>query len=150
MDNPFAAIEQLIMKQADHPYAKVGITKTEQALDWFQQLTEAMELPYLPLANKVNHQRFTALGALRPTYLAPASMSRLPVDKAAGDIKRIVTVNFAGFRDFQPELAAGNIKRHPDFANADVASVTITLPSHILAGRDTNAMRSVELSRSPG
>ena len=148
VDNPFAAIKQLVNEQADHPYAKVGTAKTEQALDWFRKLTETMGLPYQPLADRQNHQRFTALGALRPTYLAPASMSRLPVDKAPGELKRIVTVNFAGFRDFQPELAAGNIKRHPDFAHVDVASVTITLPGHILAGRDTNTMRSVELSRS--
>lgn len=148
VDNPFVAIEQLIQTQPEHPYAKAGIERTEQALSWFQQLTEVMELPYQPLAKNVNHQRFSALGALRPTYLAPASMSRLPVDKAAGDLKRIVTINFAGFRDFQPELAAGNIKRHPDFAHVEVASVTITLPNHILAGRDTSTMRSVELSRS--
>lgn len=147
INNPFAGIEQLIQEQPEHPYSKVGLDKVKESLEWFQALSETMELPYKPLQQNENHQRLTALGAMRSTYLAPESMSKLSVTKPIGDMKRIAIVNFAGFRDFQPELAAGNIRRHPEFAGVEVDSVTITLPSHILQGRDTNALRSVELSR---
>ena len=147
LEDPFTGIEQLIKEKPDHPYAKLGVASVIAALEWFKQLSATMEMPYQPLMEGANHQRFTALGALRPTYLAPVSMAKLPVLQTAGSIKRIAVINVEGFRDFQPDLAAGNLRMQPEFSQVDIISRTIKLPSRILNNRDPNIMRSVELSR---
>ena len=147
LQNPFAGIEPLVTQNPDHPYSKVGLGCVVDAVNWFQQLSVEMEMSYQPLADGANHQRFTALGAFRPTYLSPSSMSRLPVIQTADPIKRLAVVNIEGFRDFQSELAASNLQKQPEFAGVDIISKTIRLPASIMGHRDPNTMRSVELSR---
>ena len=145
--DPLADIEQLIQEKPDHPYAKLGIKTLLAAMNWFQQLTNSLELSYHPLKEHTNHQRITALGALRPSYLAPPSIIPIPIHHRVQQYQRIVVINIAGFRDFQPELVAANLRRQPAFKEACVSSHTITLPPSALKGRDPNATRSVELSR---
>ncbi|WP_252180246.1 glycerol-3-phosphate dehydrogenase subunit GlpB [Endozoicomonas sp. 4G] len=145
--NPFEGIEQLIAEKPDHPYAKTGIDAVKKALSWFQDLSGEFEMPCYPVSEGVNHQRITALGVLRPTYLAPDSMTRLPLVDTARDLRRIAVVNIEGFRDFQPELAAMNLRRLPELAGVEMTAETIRLPSSVMNDRDTNAMRSLEVSR---
>ncbi len=147
LENPFDGIEQLIRKQPEHPYARLGLSNIKSAMSWFQALSDAMEIPYSPLQKGENHQRLTALGALRPTYFAPASMTKLPVTQTARDLQRVAVINIKGFRDFQPDLAAENLQQEPDFADVEIISRTISLRPSILSNRDSNTMRSVELSR---
>ncbi|OED44318.1 anaerobic glycerol-3-phosphate dehydrogenase subunit B [Endozoicomonas sp. (ex Bugula neritina AB1)] len=147
LHNPLAGIESMIASKPKHPYGKLGLATIVSALEWFQRLSDDMEMPYRPLSEKSNHLRFTALGVLRPTYLAPESMTKYPVMNAAGDVKRIAVVNIEGFRDFQPDLMAANLRRHPEFTHAAITSHTIKLSARLLNHRDPNTMRSVELSR---
>ncbi len=96
VDSPRAALASV---PGDHPYARVGIDGVAAALDWFKDrfgyvgsLDENLLLP-------------TAIGAAKPTCLAPPSM-------AAGDLRRdepILAVGFRALKDFYSSLLAEGV-----------------------------------------
>lgn len=97
-------LRNLIEQQPEHPYARVGVAGIEAALDRFRALMEAANYPYL---GSLEHNTLlpTAIGALRPATLFPATM-------AAGAVGQDDTILIAGFyelRDFYPPLAAANL-----------------------------------------
>jgi glycerol-3-phosphate dehydrogenase subunit B len=99
-----AELGDLLAARPDHPYARVGIGGIEQALDRFRALMEAARYPYVGSLER-NVLLPTAVGALRPAALMPATM-------AAGDMRLGGPVLLAGFRelrDFFPPLAAANL-----------------------------------------
>ncbi|MRI32711.1 anaerobic glycerol-3-phosphate dehydrogenase subunit B [Endozoicomonas sp. OPT23] len=145
--DPFKGIEWMLLKNPEHPYGKVGLDNIHQAMSWFQTLSREIELPYAPIAEGKNQHRITALGALRPTYLSPASMVHMPIEGKQTGFHRVAVVNIEGFRDFQPELARHNLRCLAEFQGVEVVSATIKLPSEALGNRDPGTMRSVELSR---
>ncbi len=147
LSDPFAGIEKLLFELPEHPYGKVGLTAIRDALSWFQTLSCEMKIPYTHRKDEKNQNRITALGALRPTYLSPATMTHLPIAGSLPDLRRVAVVNIEGFRDFQPELACHNLKCLPEFTDIEVISISLKLPDEFISNRDTNAMRSVELSR---
>src|SRR5436190_9287899 len=101
---PRAALRELVLSRLDHPYARVGVDGVEQALSRFRALMEAARYPYVGSLER-NVLLPTAVGALRPAALLPATM-------AAGDSRLGGEVLLAGFqelRDFFPPLAAANL-----------------------------------------
>jgi glycerol-3-phosphate dehydrogenase subunit B len=101
---PRVALGELIAAQPDHPFARAGIAGVEAALDRFRALMEAARYPYVGSLDR-NVLLPTALGALRPAALLPATM-------AAGDSRLGGSLLIAGFRelrDFFPPLAAANL-----------------------------------------
>jgi glycerol-3-phosphate dehydrogenase subunit B len=101
---PRAALGDLIASRPDHPYARAGVEGVEAALDRFRALMEAARYPYVGSLDR-NVLLPTALGALRPAALMPATM-------AAGDARLGGPLLIAGFRelrDFFPPLAAANL-----------------------------------------
>jgi glycerol-3-phosphate dehydrogenase subunit B len=102
--SPRDELHDLIAARPDHPYARAGVAGLEQALDRFRALMEAARYPYAGSLER-NVLLPTALGALRPAALLPATM-------AAGDTRLGGSVLLAGFRqlrDFFPPLAAANL-----------------------------------------
>jgi glycerol-3-phosphate dehydrogenase subunit B len=102
--NPRIGLRDMLAARPDHPYARVGIAGVEQALDRFRGLMQAARYPYV---GSLEHNVLlpTALGALRPAALLPATM-------AAGDSRlggEIVLAGFRELRDFFPPLAAANL-----------------------------------------
>lgn len=101
---PREELRDLAAARPDHPYARVGVAGVEEALARFRALTEAARYPYVGSLDR-NVLLPTAIGALRPAALLPATM-------AAGDARLGGEVLLAGFRelrDFFPPLAAANL-----------------------------------------
>jgi len=89
---------------AGHPYRLLGAERVSAATRWL-----AERLPALDLRGSADENMLlaSALGAARPTAMAPATI-------AAGDLRRGGTVVFAGVRalkDFVPALVAANVAR---------------------------------------
>jgi glycerol-3-phosphate dehydrogenase subunit B len=89
---------------AAHPYRVLGGERVAAATRWLVE-----RLPALDLRGSADENMLlaSALGAARPTAIAPASI-------AAGDLRRGGPVVFAGVRalkDFVPALVAANIAR---------------------------------------
>lgn len=112
-------LQQLIAERPEHPYARAGLAGIEAALARFKALMEAARYPYVGGLER-NVLLPTAIGALRPTALMPATM-------AAGDMRLGGEILLAGFhqlRDFFPPLAADNLNSQGIAARG----VYLTLP----------------------
>jgi glycerol-3-phosphate dehydrogenase subunit B len=97
-------LHNLIAQRPNHPYARAGVAGVEAAIDRFRALMQAARYPYVGSLER-NVLLPTAIGALRPAALLPATM-------AAGDARLGGPVLLAGFRelrDFFPPLAADNL-----------------------------------------
>ncbi|HEX2153374.1 MAG TPA: anaerobic glycerol-3-phosphate dehydrogenase subunit GlpA [Acidimicrobiia bacterium] len=101
VESPAAALDRL---PADHPYAIVGRDALSRAIAGFRTLTEDGGYP-LEGSLESNHLLPTALGAARPTCLAPSTMT-------AGDLRRrdpMLIVGLEGFSDLYPRMVAHNL-----------------------------------------
>ncbi len=111
--------DELTRLEPPHPLALAGASALPEALAQFQVLCEMGEYPLMgALAH--NHILPTALGALRPTCLAPESF-------IAGELSRageLTLARWPGFRDFYADLAVANLQAQGYAARA----VTLELP----------------------
>ncbi len=106
--------------QPDHPYAILGRPKLNEAIDSFAQLCRAYEYPLVGNAGK-NWMLPSAVGAARPTYLAPETM-------IAGDLtdqRPMLIVGLSQLNDFYPGLMADNLNAQ----GIPAAAVTVDLAS---------------------
>lgn len=117
---PLAEIYKMIATNREHPYAKVRDV-LEESLGYFQQICRSNLYPYLN-NNSSNWILPTALGTLRPTYLAPASMAVDSLVKA----HKILVVGFRELKDFYPEVLAANLKKSGVLkANCELSTINI-------------------------
>lgn len=101
---PLERLRLLIANEPHHPYALTGLEKIAEALTALQTLCQAAAYP-LHGSLEQNWLIPTAAGALRPTCLAPQTMS-------AGDGRStapMLIVGFADTVDFYPHLIAANL-----------------------------------------
>src|SRR5262245_61887625 len=106
---PRAAIEELATAHPDHPYARVGATGTVEALERFRTLMADARYPY-PGSLDRNVLLPTAIGALRPAALVPATMAGGDMRGAGGHRgPPLLIAGFHELRDFFPPLAAANL-----------------------------------------
>lgn len=102
--NPLVEVSRLQERKPKHPY-NIVLDVLEESISFFKKLCDENNYPYL--ANgEGNWLLPTALGTLRPTYLAPASMAIQAIDK----IKRFLIVGFEELKDFYPNVIAKNLK----------------------------------------
>ncbi len=105
IESPWDALQQLVRRQPGHPYALAGLEHLEAALGAVQALCARSDYP-LHGSLERNWKLPTALGAFRPTCLAPETM-------IAGDMRSpspALIVGFSGFQDFYPALIAANLE----------------------------------------
>ncbi len=103
---PRRAIAALAETNPEHPYARIGIDAIVAAVERFQALAQAGHYPYVGSIDTTVLLP-TALGALRPATLLPATM-------AAGDMRlggELLIAGFRELRDFFPPLAARNLQQ---------------------------------------
>ncbi len=120
LPNPLAGIQELVMENPAHPYARLGVESLAQALADFQKLCQKSGYP-LRGSLEQNWLLPTAVGAVRPTCLAPETM-------ISGDLRieePMLLVGFDGYHDFYPHYAAANLEAQGFIASA----VNIDLPS---------------------
>lgn len=132
---PVDAIQQLAAANPDHPYVLLGAHQVQAALGDFSALAAEVGVPYGG-AMKAGENLLlpSAVGALRPAYLAPQA-------QLAGDSTRpepMLIVGFHGLRDFYPELIAENL------AKQGIPARAAFLPLSVLA--DKSDRNNVQLA----
>lgn len=132
--NPAATLPDLLAANPQHPYALVGPARLAAALEGLKQLCADAGYPLLGSLDK-NWRLPTAVGAARPTCLAPATMTAGDLD----DNAPMLLVGFKQLPDFFANVAADNLAQQ----GTPARHVTLDLPA--LAGR--NFTTSVQLAR---
>ena len=146
---PFAAIDELVNRYPEHPYARIGQSNVFKAMDWFRGTLAEAGLDMVSANDEQQNQwQITAAGALRPTWLRQSFPTGISLDMS--EMRRVVFVNVTGFLDFMPELAAIGLKRYPAFKNTIVDSLNIDLPLEHGMGATADTMRSAQLCRAMG
>jgi glycerol-3-phosphate dehydrogenase subunit B len=101
LESPMDGVAQLMRDNPRHPYGLVGAEGLDRALRAFQALCAEAGYPMHGSLER-NWLLPSAVGAVRPTCLAPETM-------IAGDLRRrdaMLLVGFRPFLDFYPALAA--------------------------------------------
>ncbi|MGQ9849662.1 MAG: anaerobic glycerol-3-phosphate dehydrogenase subunit GlpB [Aggregatilineaceae bacterium] len=102
-----AAAQSLAAAQPDHPYALAGHEALINALTLWQEVAAEIGEPFVPpRADGHNLRLPTMLGALQTPLLAPQGMAHGDLTDVRGPV---LIVGFDGWRDFYPEMAAGNL-----------------------------------------
>lgn len=128
VDDPLAGIAQLAIQRPHHPYALAGPAMIEQGIARVRAIGEAADYPFAGNLNR-NLLLPTALGALRPTAFAPATM-------IAGDARQLrdgrptLIAGFAELRDFFPPLIAANLRAQGIAAEAAQLALPPTQRQH--------------------
>jgi len=118
--SPEAGLEALRRDHPEHPYTLLSLEQISAAIEAFQSLCADAGYP-MQGSLSANWMLPSALGTLRPTCLAPESMT-------AGDLQRedpMLIVGFDQFPDFFPELIAANLS----LLGKKVRGVTLDVPS---------------------
>ncbi|RYD03012.1 hypothetical protein N752_21620 [Desulforamulus aquiferis] len=102
--NPIEEIDTMLEVNQAHPYSLV-IDELGESVSFFQKICAENNNPYFDNQGG-NWLLPTALGTLRPTYLAPASMALGNLH----NVKRILVVGFEELKDFYPDVLVDNLK----------------------------------------
>lgn len=107
-EDPLAAVGELIAARPEHPYALAGRDALEQGV---ARLRAACEAAGYPLVGNLHRNLLlpTALGALRPTALAPATMAA-GESRQLADGRPTLIAGLHELRDFFPPLIAANLR----------------------------------------
>ncbi|MDY6906352.1 MAG: glycerol-3-phosphate dehydrogenase subunit GlpB [Thermodesulfobacteriota bacterium] len=145
--HPFDTLPAFIDQHPEHPYAKCGPEAVSAALTFFQQ-TVACEGLRLYANIPANHFHVTALGTLKPTFYSQQTVFNQTIKTAFESRPSIIIGNIHGFKDFHPQLAAANLKKHPLFTKCAIDCALIDLPEACGAGDQTiQNMRSIDIAR---
>jgi glycerol-3-phosphate dehydrogenase subunit B len=119
------ALSRWVNDHPEHPYAKVGLEKTEEALTSFLSLFSS---PYsFQTVDGANCLLPTGAGTLRPTYLVPTTM----IEATSFDKGRTLVVGFEGFKDFYALYVADQLK---------CRGISLQLPGPIYQERTATAL----------
>src|SRR5919201_1346529 len=139
IEDPEAAVAELIAANPDHPYARAGLDALRQGttllLRWLRDAGFSWQ-------GSLDHNLLlpTATGTPKPSCLVPKST-------VAGDLGRkdpIVFCGFIGYEDFVPELAASNLSRSWADGDGSVRAMRVAVPRY----EPGRLFTSVDLARS--
>jgi len=129
-----------------HPYARVGENTLRASLSYFKEETALAGLEYCDNGEE-NHFHVTALGTAKPAYLSPEGVFSELVKAAFTARSNLAILNFAGFRDFYPRLAAANLAKNPLFSDWKITTGTLSLPPIAPKGKNPRELRSIDVAR---
>ncbi len=114
-------LDALTHVASDHPYRLLGPDRVAAALAW---LRDTVADDWFVGDSTVNILLPTAVGAFRPTALAPQTMAA----GAIGDGRRYLIVGLRALKDFHPDLVAANLARAevPGGGSVSARSVMLT------------------------
>lgn len=104
--DPQAAVTNLTVEQPEHPYALAGPRVLERSIERLRAVCADAGYPLAGSLSR-NLKLPTALGALRPTCLAPATMVNGDLRSFQG---RMLIAGFHELRDFFPPMIAANLQ----------------------------------------
>jgi glycerol-3-phosphate dehydrogenase subunit B len=138
VDRPAEAVAGLIAARPDHPYARVGVERLGQAVDW---LRAHVDLYRLVGGLDDNWLLPTAVGAAKPSAVVPETM-------VAGDLRnggRFLLCGLRAYKDFYAAYAADNLEL---VSKAEVRAAELQPPT---AGEaDMGALRLARLFEDDG
>jgi glycerol-3-phosphate dehydrogenase subunit B len=105
VDATAEAVAGLVAERRDHPYARLAPEPLGEALQWFRGLVPSLRYAGDPARNMLLP---TAVGAVRPTALAPAAVA---AGGLRNGIERLAVVGLRSLKDFYPALLAENLPR---------------------------------------
>ena len=123
VEAPLAAREGL---PEAHPLRQVTRPSLRQTLDNLQQWLAEEGLPYVGNEDESNLWLPSAVGAKRPTYLAPAAQANALLD----DPSPMLFVGFDRYNDFYPTLIAENLRRQGHAARAHTLPLSLITDRH--------------------
>ena len=123
--NPAEALDALISAEPTHPYAKIGAEAVADGLSFVKDAMTGL----LEGEMTSNYQLPTAVGAVRPTALAPTTM----VAGSCVDGARFVIAGPVQLKDFYPKLIAENLSRTvlPDGGRLEAVPASFSLPARV-------------------
>ena len=133
VQQPFKTIPSFVADHHEHPYGVIPHDKLRKSLTWLAEL-----LPAFATGDPERNGAYpTALGAMRPTALVPATM-------AAGALKKGTSYAIVGLRqlkDFSPHLVAANLARTPLPTGGSVTATGYSIDLPAREGEaDSNAL----------
>ncbi len=146
--NPFEDIDAFADANPDHPYGLCGRQIVEEAM-FFMQDQVGRDGLELYARGMENHSTISPFGMLRPTFFSQKSMHSKKLDDAfyGKEKKKIVILNFAGFRDFHPAMTAANLKQNELFSDCEIVHGTIELPNVAGSQENPHEYRSIDICR---
>lgn len=121
-DDVIAEVRGYAALHPEHPYALADADSMVQVIDSFRSITKTLGLPYeMRLKDGHNLHLPTMLGAIQTPLLAPRAMANGDLTGVSGTV---LLVGLRGWRDFQPELAAGNLRAQ----GIEAKAVLVDLP----------------------
>ncbi|PJC87045.1 anaerobic glycerol-3-phosphate dehydrogenase subunit B [Vibrio sp. HA2012] len=146
--NPWQEIEHLQTTLPHHPYAKLGSCIVREGMNWYQALMEQQNLSLSSKNTQENHYRITTLGTLKPTWLSQPYVRKIDFNfNDLSRIQRIVLITIDGFRDFQPQIARGNLLHHDAFQYIPIKTVRVSVSAFSRLNRNPHDFRSIDLAR---
>lgn len=125
-DDVLVAAHEYAVARADHPYALAGHEALINGLSLWQEVAAEIGEPFAPpRADGRNLRLPTMLGALQTPLLAPQGMANGDLTDVRGPV---LIVGFDGWRDFYPEMVAGNLTAQGIAARALSVSLTSWRP----------------------
>ncbi|MEA4903044.1 anaerobic glycerol-3-phosphate dehydrogenase subunit GlpB [Desulfitobacterium sp.] len=104
--NPYEEIRQLIIRNPEHPYAKV-FDILQESIDFFKEIIGYSG--YRLVGDITDNQHvLTSLGTVHPSAFVPASM----IIKKREMIKKVIAVGFTGYGDFYPQMYLDNLEEN--------------------------------------
>ncbi len=143
---PHEFINKFINSHKNHPYAKCGSDLVAESLHFFQEQVANRNVQFYH-NNGNNHFHVTALGTLKPTYLSQRSVFNEKIRDGFANKPSIAIINFEGFRDFHPELAASNLKKNRLFKDFEIFAKTIQLSEFNNTSKNPHEFRSIDIAR---
>ncbi len=106
-DDVIAEVRGYAALNPEHPYALGGDDAMVAGIDGFRAVTKEIGQPHDCRKKDGHNMRLmTLLGAVGKAMIAPRGMANGDLTDIAGPV---LLVGFRGWRDFHPELAAGNL-----------------------------------------
>lgn len=121
VQQPLAALNQL---DALHPLRQVDPADARQTLRDLQTWLADEGLPYLGAEDEANLWLPSAVGAKRPTYLAPTVQATARLDDPAS----LLVVGIDHFNDFYPAVMAENLRRQGHDARSHTLPIDLITP----------------------
>ncbi len=143
--NVFKSIKEFVKKNPLHPYNKTGIGTLKESVSFIRDEVKNQGL-ILNSNGDGNHIRFTALGVMKPTYLSQNTVFNRRLKQAIERRAPIAVLNFHGFRDYYPQLAANMLMNNRILKGAKILYRNIDLPRSINSKRNTLEFRSIDLA----
>jgi glycerol-3-phosphate dehydrogenase subunit B len=107
-DDVIAEVRGYAALNPGHPYALAEDEAMVRGLNGFCSITEVIGLPYAKRHKDGHNMRLiTMLGAVQKAMIAPRGIANADLTEIDGPV---LLVGFRGWRDFFPELAAGNLQ----------------------------------------